>query len=341
MDWSSLVSAGVSSLGNALGAMSSSDKQLRNQMKLNEQAYQYQRQLMEQQYQYNNAVTQMRDKRAAGLNPYANLSTSSNIVSGGSSSPGSASVPDMSHLGSSAVAAYQGSYPLQSERDLRLSEARKTLSQEKLNFAAERKIAAETKSQHIQNSILEATQPDLIRIKQAEASLTWAQMGREHEQASYYNVLSRFEEEKLKNYPQEFIQRMAQSLSEISLNYARGYLSRASAKAAFAQASLTAAEEVGVKWNNKINHAIENELIDGELTKLETLKQTLQKVVNENDWNTYNRILDGFRVTGDILNGAVNAKTGRGRLKLSSRPKESVTWYDSKGRKRTQSFYVW
>lgn len=329
-----LVSSGVTTAGNLIGA---GLNRLFGKDAAKEQ-FEYNKQLIAEQYKYNNPQRQMADYRAAGINPYAALGNNTS-VSG--SSVGQAPTPDLSSLGTSAVAAYQGSYPLQSERDLRLAEARQVLSQERLNLASEQKIAAETKSQHIQNSILENTQEDAIRIKQAEASLVWAQMGREHEQAIYYNVLSRFEEERLKNYPQEFKQRMSQSLSEVSLNYARGLLSRAEAKAAFAQASLTAAEEVGVRWNNKFNHAVEDELIEGELTNLETLKQALQKAVNENDWNTYNQILNGFRATGEVLNGAYNARTGRGSLKLNSRPKESVTWYDNKGRKRTQSFYVW
>lgn len=297
MDWAGLLSAGVSTIGDFIGANSSADKQFQNQQKLNEQQFKYQQQLMHQQYQYNNAVTQMRDKRAAGLNPYADMTSSSNIVSGGSSSSGNAVAPDLSQLGSNAVRSFTSAFPLQSEKEQRLAAASQALSQERLNIAAMSKVAAEAHGTKIQNQLLEDTMEDRKRLIKGEAEVAMSTWAVKEQEAALLSLQNTAQITKNEYLPRQFNQELAESAARIRLMILQGRVSVAEAKLMLSSAAKTVAETQGVKINNRYLSAIEYDMVERFVKENQLISERLQAAIRDNDWGEVEKIF-GILSTG-------------------------------------------
>lgn len=305
-DYSGLASSGVASIGNILGSMYGASTQYDNQRKLMELQYKQQLGLMKQQYQYNNAVTQMNDKRAAGLNPYAGINSAANIVSGGSASGGNAAALDMSRLGSDAVSAYSSVFPLQSEKEQRLAAAQQALSQEKLNIAAMSKTAAEAHGTKIQNQLMEDTMEDRKRLIKGEAEIAMSSWAVKEQEAALLSLQNTAQITKNEYLPRQFNQELAESAARIRLMYLQGRASVAEAKSLLASAAKASAETHGVKLNNRYLSAIQMDMIERYVKETELLREQLQAAIRDNDWGTVEKIFGTLSsATGTVAGAAV------------------------------------
>lgn len=298
-----LISSGVTTAGNLIGA---GLNRIFGKDASKEQ-FEYNKKLIAEQYKYNNPQRQMADYRAAGINPYAALGNNTS-VSG--SSVGQAPTPDLSKLGSDAAAAYAQSYPLESEKDLRVAEAEERLSQERLNIASMSKVAAEAHSQKISNQILEDTMEDKKRLIRAEAKVAEADWAVKEQQATLYSLQSVAQHTTNEALPKILQQQISESIANIRLMYLQGKLTIAQAKQAVSAAALNAAEESNIRINNKYLHAIETDMIERYCKENELMREKLSSAIRDNDWGEVEKILNAASSTAGTFVGAVVGAAG-------------------------------
>ena len=166
-----ILSGGISTLGNLLGA----NKSFKMQQKLAAQQFDYQKQLMQMQQDYNNPVNQMDLWRKAGINPNAVVGNTTSISGG---SVGQGSVPNLSNIGSDAINSVNGAMQSILNADMQptnkqvaLAQAQQAITQSNLNNTNAAKVASETENQKYQNDILQYQSDDLKKQEQLRNDL--------------------------------------------------------------------------------------------------------------------------------------------------------------------------
>lgn len=297
------VSSGVATVGNLLGAGLS---RILGKDAARDQ-FEYNKQLIAEQYKYNNPVRQMHDYRVAGINPYAALGHNTS-VSG--SSVSQIPTPDLSKLGSDATVAYAQSYPLESEKDLRVAQAEERLSQERLNIASMSKVAAEAHSQKLSNQILEDTMEDRKRLIRAEAKVAEADWVVKEQQATLYSLQSVAQHYTNENLPKLFQQQIAESIANIRLMFLQGKLTIAQAKQAVSASALNSAEEANIRINNKYLNAIESDMVERFCKENKLIREKLTAAIRDNDWGQVEKILNTASSTVGTFVGSVVGAAG-------------------------------
>lgn len=291
MDPSGIIAAGVSTLGNLLGGSLSASQQYQYQQKLAEQQFGYNKELLKMQQDYNNPKNQMAMYRAAGINPYAALghNTSVSLPSVGQ---GSAPAPNYGNLGSDAVNAYAQGNLMQSDKDLRVAQAQQAVSQAQLTEQSKLKLAEDTKSQKIQNHILETSANDHIKLVKAEVALAWAQVGQHDAQAVLTELQALAQKTHNSYLPRQLETSLAESASRIRLQYLQGELTKAQASSALASAYLSQCEAIGVKADNRLKHALEFDYIDNFVNQNDLLREKIVQLQKENNWTELKQLLE-------------------------------------------------
>lgn len=286
-----LIAAGVSTLGNLLGGHLSASEQYKYQSKLAEQQFGYNKELMQMQQDYNNPKNQMAMYRAAGINPYAALghNTSVSLPSVGQ---GSVSAPNFGNLGTDAVNAYAQGNLMQSDKELRVAQAQQALTQAQLFEQSKLKMAEDTKSQKLQNHILETSANDHIKLVKAEVALAWAQVGQHDAQAVLTELQALAQKTHNSYLPRQLETSLAESTSRIRLQYLQGELTKAQASSALAAAYLSQCEAVGVKADNRLKHALEFDYIDNFVKQNDLLREKIVQLQKENNWTELKHTLE-------------------------------------------------
>lgn len=295
-----IIAAGVSTLGNLLGGSLSASQQYKYQSKLAEQQFGYNKELLQLQQDYNNPKNQMSMYRAAGINPYAALGNNTS-VSLPSVGQGSASAPNFGNLGTDAVNAYAQGNLMQSDKDLRVAQAQQALAQVEMFQQSKLKLAEDTKSQRIQNYILDQTANDHVKLARAEVNLAWAQVGQYETQAALNELQALAQNTHNTFLPRQILQELAESSSRIRLQYLQGQLSKSQASAAIAAAYLSSCQAQGVKVDNAVKNALQTEYIDNMIKQNEKLRTEIQKLSKENDWYGIQQLLQSISTGVDIL----------------------------------------
>lgn len=298
-----LVSSGVATVGNLLGA---GINRFFGKSAAKEQ-FEYNKQLIAEQYKYNNPQRQMADYRAAGINPYAALGNNTS-VSG--SSVGQSPTPDLSNLGSDAMSAYQGTFPLQSEKDLRVAEAEERVSQERLNIASMSKVAAEAHGQKISNQIMEDTMEDKKRLVRAEAKVAEADWALKEQEATLLSLQSVGQHISNQHMPDIYNQQLSESIAKIRLMFLQGQLTIEQAKEAASSAALNYANEANVRINNTYLHAIETDMIERFCKENELIREKLISAIRDNKWGEVEKILNSMTSAAGTFVGSVAGAAG-------------------------------
>lgn len=295
-----IIAAGVSTLGNLLGGSLSASQQYEYQQKLAEQQFGYNKELLKMQQEYNNPKNQMAMYRSAGINPYAAIGQNTS-VSLPSVGQGAAPAPNYGNLGSDAVNAFAQGNLMQSDKDLRVAQAQQALAQAEMFQQSKLKLAEDTKSQRIQNYILDQTANDHIKMARAEVNLAWAQVG-QHETQAALNELQALAQNTHNTFlPRQILQELAESASRIRLQYLQGQLSKSQAAAAIAAAYLSSCQAQGVKADNAVKNALQTEYIDNMIKQNEKLRAEIEKLGKENDWYGIQQLLQSISTGVDIL----------------------------------------
>ncbi len=295
-----LIAAGVSTLGNLLGGSLSASQQYEYQQKLAEQQFGYNKELLKMQQEYNNPKNQMAMYRSAGINPYAAIGQNTS-VSLPSVGQGSAPAPNYGNLGSDAVNAFAQGNLMQSDKDLRVAQAQQALAQVEMFQQSKLKLAEDTKSQRIQNYILDQTANDHIKMARAEVNLAWAQVG-QHETQAALNELQALAQTTHNTFlPRQILQELAESASRIRLQYLQGQLSKSQAAAAIAASYLSSCQAQGVKADNVVKNALQSEYINNMIKQNDKLRAEIEKLNKENDWYGLQQLLQSISTGLNIL----------------------------------------
>lgn len=285
-----LLSGGISTIGNLLGAGS----QFRNQQKLAAQQFDYNKQLLQMQMDYNNPVNQMSMYRKAGINPNAVLG---NTTSVGTSSVGQGSSPDLSDIGSQAVAAFNSAYNVDSQRQQMLANARSALSQSKALDADALKKLSEVKGVNLQNDILQTQAQDFKNKINLENKLVMSQIAATETQATLNELLGVRQIAENANYRTMVTQQLAESASRIKLMAQQGELSKAQAVQCLAGAMLANAQTVGVNISNRMANSLALDYIEKFGLDIKEQKERIEHAGKDNQWYEFNHSI------GSILNG--------------------------------------
>lgn len=303
-----LVQSGVSTLGNLLGAGISGSKSYEYQQKLAAQQFDYNKQLLQMQQEFNNPKTQLEYYKQAGINSYAALGNNTS-VSLPSVSQGNVSVPDMSQLGSNAVNAYSQGTLLSSQKDLQVAQAQQALQQAQLYEQTKLKVAAETKSQDLQNDILSRTANDHVKLARAEVAMRWAQVGQSETQSALNELQAIAMEVSNRALPIQLSQSIAEQAGNIKLQYYQGKLTIAQARAALAAAFKSTQEGLGIKLDNAITSRIADTYVDTYIKSNSKLQKEIEILTKQEKWYELEKLL------GSIATG-VGSAVGLGKLRI-------------------------
>lgn len=297
---SGLISAGVNLLGNTVGA----NQQYNYQRKLAEQQYGYNKNLQDiaykqtlamkqMDYDYNSMPSQIARAREAGINPYAAIGASADVAggSGSSSSVGQGSAPAMSDIGTNAVRAYNENYLLDAQGTKLRADAFASEQQAEFARASSLKVAAETKSQRIQNEILEGNKLALKERADIENKNLWSEIGRNETQSALSELQAIEQNNRNVTFNEQFRNQMALQTAQTIGLYLRGELDRATAKAALESAAKSAAETSNIKFDLSIKKALEHTLIDKALTDADTAREELLQLRQRGDYIGINQLL--------------------------------------------------
>ncbi len=285
-----VVSGGISTIGNLLGA----GKQFDYQQKLAEQQFNYNKQLLQMQMDYNNPSNQMSMYRSAGINPYATLGNNTSV---GTSSVGQGSAPNMSNIGSQAVDAYNTAYTVDSQRQQMLANARSALSQSKAFDADALKKLSEVKGINLQNDILQSQAQDFKNKINLENKLVMSQIAAVETQATLNELLGVRQIAENANYRTMVTQQLAESASRIKLMAQQGELTKAQAVECLAGAMLSNAQTVGVNISNRMANSLALDYIEKFGLDIKEQKERIEHYGKENQWYEFNHSI------GSLLNG--------------------------------------
>lgn len=259
-----LLSGGLSTLGNLLGA----NQSFKMQQKLAAQQFDYNKQLMKMQQDYNNPANQISMYRSAGINPYAILGNNTSVSS---SSVGQGSAPNLSNIGTDAINSVNGAMQSILNTDMQptnkqvaLATAQQALTQSNLNNTNAAKVAAETDNQKYQNDILQYQSDDLKKQEQLRNDLYREQIANTSANTMMAELQATNQHVLNSNQQKIIDQQLAVDGARIELMRKEGKLNTAQASAAYEQALKAAAERNGVQINNDI------------------LKRSANKIVNQN-----------------------------------------------------------
>ncbi len=303
-----LVSAGVSTIGNLIGAGITSNSSFKNQQKLAAQQFEYNKQLMQIQQDYNNPKSQLGFYKQAGINPYAVLghNTSVSLPSVGQ---GNVQTPDLSQMGTSAVNAYQQGTLLSSQKDLQIAQAQQAINQAQVYEQTKLKLAAETKNQYIQNDILSRSANDHVKLARAEVAMRWAQVGQQETQAALNELQAISMEVSNRALPIQLSQSIAEQAGNIKLQYYQGKLTIAQARAALAAAFKSTQEGLGIKLDNAITSRIADTYVDTYIKSNSKLQKEIEILTKQEKWYELEKLL------GSIASG-VGSAVGIGKLRV-------------------------
>lgn len=303
-----LVSSGVSTIGNLIGAGLSGSQSYHYQQKLAAQQFDYNKQLLQMQQEFNNPKTQLEYYKQAGINPYAALGNNTS-VSLPSVSQGNVSVPDMSQLGSNVVNAYSQGTLLSSQKDLQVAQAQQALQQAQLYEQTKLKVASETKSQDLQNDILSRTANDHVKLARAEVAMRWAQVGQSETQSALNELQAIAMEVSNRALPTQLSQSIAEQAGNIKLQYYQGKLTIAQARAALAAAFKSTQEGLGIKLDNAITSRIADTYVDTYIKSNSKLQKEIEILTKQEKWYELEKLL------GSIASG-VGSAVGLGKLRI-------------------------
>lgn len=285
-----ILSGGISTIGNLLGA----GKQFDYQKQLAEQQFNYNRQLLQMQMDYNSPSNQMNMYRQAGVNPYAALGNNTSV---GSSSVGQGSAPNMSNIGSQAVDAFNAAYTVDSQRQQMLANARSALSQSKALDADALKKLSEVKGIDLQNDILKTQAQDFKNKINLENKLVMSQIAATETQATLNELLGVRQIAENANYRTIVTQQLAESASRIKLMVQQGELTKAQAVQCLAGAMLSNAQTVGVNISNRMANSLAYDYIEKFGLDIKEQKERIEHTGKENQWYEFNHSI------GSLLNG--------------------------------------
>lgn len=285
-----ILSGGISTIGNLLGA----GKQFDYQKQLAAQQFEYNKQLMQMQMDYNSPSNQMSMYRSAGINPYAALGNNTSV---GSSSVGQGSAPNMSNIGSQAVDAFNSAYTVDSYRQQMLANARSALSQSKALDADALKKLSEVKGIDLQNDILKTQAQDFKNKINLENKLVMSQIAANDTQATLNELLGVRQIAENANYRTMVTQQLAESASRIKLMAQQGELTKAQAVECLAGAMLSNAQTVGVNISNRMANSLALDYIEKFGLDIKEQKERIEHIGKENQWYEFNHSI------GSLLNG--------------------------------------
>lgn len=292
-----LIAAGITTvgnlLGNLLGGHSNASQQYAYQSKLAEQQFDYNKYFLQQQQNFNNPSAQMQMYRDAGVNPYASLGNNTS-VSLPSSSQGSASSPgiDLSRLGSDTVSSYQAMQGLENEKMVQVAQAQQIINQAKVLEESRLKMIEDTKSQRLQNYILQTTSADHIQRVKAEVNLAWSKIAQHETQAALTELQALTQTIHNAYLPKQIEQSIAESASRIRLQYMQGQLTKAQASSALASAYESECRAQGFKIDNRLKNSLEYDYIDNFVMKNEKLKAEIERLSKQNNWTDLRNLLE-------------------------------------------------
>lgn len=263
----SLLSGGISTLGNLAGA----NKSFKMQQQLAAQQFDYNKQLLQMQMDFNKPSNQMLEYRKAGINPYASLGNNTSV---GTSSVGQGSAPNLSNIGTDTINSVNGamqqllSADMQpTNKQLALANAQQALTQSNLNNTNSAKAATETDNHLLKNDILKYQSDDLKQQEQLKNDLYREQIANTSAntmmtelQAVNQNILNR-------NQQKVIDQQLSVDSARIELMRKEGKLNNAQAAAAYQQALKSAAERNGVEINNDILQRSANKIVNQNFSK--------------------------------------------------------------------------
>lgn len=285
-----LISGGISTIGNLLGA----GKQFDYQQRLAEQQFNYNKQLLQMQMDYNNPSNQMAMYRSAGINPYAALGNNTSV---GSSSVGQGSAPNIANIGSQAIDAFNSAYTVDSQRQQMLANARSALSQSKALDADALKKLSEVKGIDIQNDILKTQAQDFKNKINLENKLVMSQIAATESQATLYELLGVRQIAENANYRTIVTQNLAESAARIKLMAQQGELTKAQAVQCLAGAMLSNAQTVGVNISNRIANSLALDYIEKFGLDIKEQKERIEHYGKDNQWYEFNHSI------GSLFNG--------------------------------------
>lgn len=299
----SLLSGGISTLGNLLGA----NKSFKMQQQLAAQQFGYQKQLMQMQMDYNNPANQMSLWRQAGINPNAVVGNTTSI-SGGSVGQGSA--PNLSNIGTDAINSVNGAMQSILSADMQpankavaLANAQQLLTQGNLNNTNAAKVAEDTKNQKLQNDILQYQSDALKQQEQLRNDLYREQIANTSA-ATMLAELQATNQHILNSNQQKLIdQQLAVDGARIELMRKEGKLNDSQAAAAYQQALKSAAERNGIEINNDILERSANKIVNQHFA--EALYEHYKANIARKDYENYNTD-KWFNRIGSALGGANN-----------------------------------
>lgn len=298
--FSSLLGAGLNILGDQIGAR----QQYGYQRKLAEQQFGYNRYLQDVAYNqtlnmkkmdfdYNSMSSQIARAREAGINPYAAIGASANVTggSGSSASVDQGTAPSLSQLGTNAVRAFNEGYLLDDQGNKLRADAFASQQQADFYRASSLKVAAETKSQKIQNEILEGNKLALKERASIENKNLWSEIARNETQAALAELQATEQNNRNLKFNEQFRSEMAKKTAETLELYLRGQLNRATAKAALSSAAKSAAETAGIKFTLQIKKALEHDYIEKFLTDKDSAREQLLQLRQKGDYIGINQLL--------------------------------------------------
>lgn len=260
----SLLSGGISTLGNLAGA----NKSFKYQQQLAADQFNYNKQLLQMQMDFNNPANQMRMYRSAGINPYSVLGNNTSV---GTSSVGQGSAPNMSNIGTEAVNSVNGAMQQflaadmqPTNKQLALANAQQALTQSNLNNTNSAKAATETDNQLLKNDIIKYQSDDLKQQEQLKNDLYREQIANTSANTMMTELQAVNQDIFNKNQQKIIDQQLSVDSARIELMRKEGKLNDAQAVSAYQQALKSAAERKGIEINNDI------------------LKRSANKIVNQN-----------------------------------------------------------
>lgn len=297
----SLLSGGISTLGNLLGA----NKSFKMQQQLAAQQFDYNKQLMQMQMDYNNPANQISMYRSAGINPNAVLGNNTSISA---SSVGQGSAPNLSNIGTDAINSVNGAMQSILSADMQpankavaLANAQQLLTQGNLNNTNAAKVAEDTKNQKLQNDILQYQSDDLKQQEQLRNDLYREQIANTSANTMMAELQATNQHILNSNQQKIIDQQLAVDGARIELMRKEGKLNDSQAAAAYQQALKSAAERNGVEINNDILQRSANKIVNQHFS--ESLYEHYKANIARKDYENYNTD-KWFNRIGTALGGA-------------------------------------
>lgn len=297
----SLLSGGISTLGNLAGA----NKSFKYQQQLAAQQFGYNKQLLQMQMDYNNPVNQISMYRSAGINPYAALGNNTSV---GTSSVGQGSAPNLSNIGTDAINSVNGAMQQLLAADMQptnkqvaLANAQQLLTQSNLNNTNAAKVAEDTKNQQLQNDILQYQSDALKQQEQLRNDLYREQIANTSA-STMMTELQAVNQNILNSNQQKIIdQQLSVDSARIELMRKEGKLNDSQAASAYQQALQSAAVRNGVEINNDILKRSANKIVNKHFS--ESLYEHYKANIVRKDYENYNTD-KWFNRIGKALGGA-------------------------------------